>query len=314
MYREILFNSDNFSRGDRNHPFFTFPEELRFEYFCVKTAEFPNFYFNVAKNEVLGIITYNSNGTVREYKYMIVQAQNLPNVTAVVAMLNALVSNTTGGNSIFNSPGPGPVFVVINTYFIGLSTQFGFPWSFDFSGNTTQPSGTNLSPTSITYLNNFIVSPTPLTQPNVTYQSKYLARLLGYPALTTITNNLNGVDLNDQTVGAIKATRDSYLLLKSNSMSGATFTPNTTFSGAYASANVICKIPINQGTFPYGTYVFYETNQTPSTENMFSYNGGVTGNFDLYFVRPDPALQDDTVDFQGWNFSVTIAIITSETP
>jgi len=316
MYREILFNSEAFSRGDKNHPYFVFPEELRFEYFCVRTAEFPNFYYNVASSEVIGIITFNTDGSPKQYKYMIVESQNFPNVSSIVTMLNALLNNVVGGNTVFTSSPINPQFVVVNTYFIGLNPQFNFPWAFDFSGRfaPVAPGGTNISPTLITYPNTTLPSTTSLVPASVNYASRYLCRLFGYPTGTEITPLLGGINTLDQTVGAIKATRDNYLLLKSNSMSGATFTPNTTYQGAYAAANVIAKIPVNQGTFPYGTYVFYETNQNPTPDNMFQYNGGKTGNFDLYFVRSDPSMSEDTIDFQGWNFSVTIGIITSETP
>jgi hypothetical protein len=311
MYREILLNSDAFSRGDKNHPVFVFPEDLNFEYFCVRTAEFPNFYYNLAQNETIGIVTYNANGTVAQYKYMIVQSQNFPNVTSLVTMLNFLMNDLTGGNTKFTN---NPVFSVVNTYFIGLNPQFGLSWSIDFSGVMSQSSGSNLGANLIVYLNATVPNPGNLIPAQNTYVSKYLRRLFGYDTSVTISPKLDGISTADQTLGAIKATRDNYLLLKSNAMSGATFTPNTTFQGAYTNSNVIGKIPVNQGTFPYGTFVFYETNQNPSPENMFSFNGGKIGNFDLYFVRPDPSMSEDPIDFQGWNFSVTLGIISNVSP
>lgn len=314
MYREILLNSDNYARGDPNHPFFTFPEDIRFTHFCVRTCEFPNFYFNMAEIEVIGIITYNTNGTIKESKYVLVDKQDFPTVQSIVNMLNGtattgLLSNTSGGATAFTNT---PVFEVINTYFIGLSTNFGFPWAFDFSG-TVLTAGTLNNGQVLTYPNAQVPLPSGLSLSSCNYPAKYLRRLLSFPNSVVVTPQLNGTIVDDQIIGAIKCTRDNYLLLRSSSMSGSML-PNTTSSGAYSIANVICKIPVNQGVFPYGTYVFYENNDSPSRENMFEYNGGQANSFDLYFTRPNPLMYDDIVDFQGWNFSVTLGIMTSETP
>jgi len=300
MYREILLNSEDFTRGDRNHPIFTFPEDLRMNYFCIRTAEFPNFYVNIAKDELLGIITFDANGNYLQSKYIIVTQQNFPNVTSIVTFLNSFLSagtNFTGG----------PQFTVINTYWIGLSVPFTAPYfSFDFSGKIASGfSGSQLAPT---------VSLTSLQ--NVNYVSNYTRRLLGFSENITLTPLIPATVISVTLEGwnAIKETRDNYILLKSNAMSGATFTANTAFTGSYTLSNVIGKIPVNQGTFPYGTYVFYETNDNPIAEGMFSFNGASTGTFDLYFTRASPSMSEDVIDFQGWNFSVTLGIITNESP
>lgn len=313
MYREILLNSEDYNRGDRNHPWFTFPEDVNINHFCIKTVEFPNFYENVPRPELFGIITYNANGTVGQAKYAVlgtgvgtddgvpITGINYPTVASIVAMLNTFVGTGTG----FNGGGANnPTFVVVDNYWIGLSTSFtgttaAGGWALDFNGS--QISG-SLSPPSTAALQ------------TVNYVSKYLRRLFGFPTSTTTSPILDGTDLNIHTLGAIKATRDNYLLLRSLAMGGSMFTPTTTNTGSYSLANVIAKIPVNQGTFPYGTYVFYEVNDTPVPESMFAYNGGRTGNFDLYFTRSSPDMADDVVDFQGWNFSVTLGIITNETP
>jgi hypothetical protein len=298
MYREILLNSENFNRGDNNHPWFTFPEDVNINYFCIKTVEFPNFYQNLPEAELIGIITYNPDGTVGQSKYTILGPANYPNVSSLVAALNTWMITGTQFN------GAAPVFTVVNSYWIGLSTAFtgstaAGGWAFDFggvilAGSLSPPSAANLQ--------------------SVQYVSRYLRRLFGYPITITTSPILNSTTLNTTTLGAIKATRDNYLLLRSNCMGGAMFTPNTTNTGSYALANVIAKIPVNQGTFPYGTYIFYEINDTPTTTTMFTYNGGRTGNFDLYFTRSSPDMYQDVVDFQGWNFSVTLGIVTSESP
>jgi hypothetical protein len=309
MYRELILNSNDFTRGDKNHPVFTLPEDIRFTRFCVKTCEFPNFYLDLPVPEMLGIITFNSNGTINQAKYVIIQPQSFGSVTSLVTMLNAFVA--LGGNNFTNPP----TFTVVNNYWIGFSAAIGFigtipTWALDFSGNNSLQNlgtlGTITNP-----LNPFVGT---LNANTVNYQSKYLRRLFGYSESVLVSPPLDALQLNIQTLGAIKATPDNYLLLRSSAMSGAMYTPNTTTSGSFTIANVISKIPVNQGTFAYGSYVFYEVNDSPTEENMFDYNGGNTNNFDLYFTRSPVSMMNDVVDFQGWNFSVTLGIITHDTP
>jgi hypothetical protein len=295
MYREIILNSEDFNRGNRNHPTYVFPEELRFERFCIKSVEFPNFYLNQPDTEHMGIIAYDAAGAILTTKYVLISPVNYPTVAALVTALNTWISATT--------PFPGsPVFAVKDNYWITLTTGFtAVTFAFDFSGSQQ---GSPIAPTV-----------TETHQP-----AKFMRRLFGYPdnlqtlGVDNVTAKLDAQTLNVNTIGALKPTRDNYLLLKSNCMSGATYTPNSGYKGSHANANVLAKIPINQGTFPYGTYVFYQPGDNTTDENMFSYNGGQTTKFDLFFTRPSPALSEDVVDFQGWNFSVTIGLITYEAP
>lgn len=268
MYREMILNSEDFFRGDKNRPVFIFPEDVKLKKFCVRNVQLPNFFVNLPADETLVIETRVANGDITSF----------PSQWAPTNFLTLAEFNTRMNTHLASLPGP-PTFQVEDTFFLTLQNTFD-PTVIDFRFN---------------YRQSGVIS-------------KYMRRLLG---------DCSNVETSQWylasgfKIGALKMSQNNYVLLKSDSMSGATFTPNLKRSGSYSSASVMAKIPTRFSEAPYGTYLFYNVNDSPSSETMFSYNGGKMNMFDLYFTRPNDT---DVIDFQGWNFSVTIGIITDRVP
>jgi len=276
MYREMILNSEDYWRGDKNVPVFLFPEEVRLKKFCVRNVQVPNFLQNLPVAETLHIDTLSAGGVITTTNGFFPVA-NYNNVLEFQTDLNSLLLASVAG-------APKPAFNTISSFWLGLATTF-LAGIVSFRFNYQQTNG---------------------------IEPKYLRRLLGDKSDALYSQWYSAQALPTvPIVGALKMTQNNYFLLKSNAMSGATFTPNFTRHGSYSSASVLAKIPVNFTTFPQSSYVFYSVNDSPTSETMFSFNGHTLNKFDLYFTRPN---DDEPIDFLGFNFAITLGILTDESP
>lgn len=279
MYRELILNSEAFFKGDKNHPQFIFPEDITLKKFCVRNVQLPNFNNNFPVTQEKVRLEYKTVATGDVWQAAGVVNIDGPANFPTVAVLGAFFSTVIQA-SLF------PIFGVVTTSVQLTESFFLIP--------------DNAFPAVITGWR-IVFDAVDFLKP-----AKYFRRLMG-------SNPLNAASVTypaaNYVIGALKMTQNNYLLLKSNAMSGATFTPNGTRTGNSQSASVLAKIPIDFSTSAYGNYIFYSVNDSPSSETMFSYNGGKINMFDLYFTRP---YDDDVVDFQGFNFSITLGILTND--
>jgi hypothetical protein len=279
MYRELILNSDAYFKGDKNHPNFIFPEDITLKKFCVRNVQLPNFNLNFPRVSEEVRVEWLTDATGEIWQEGRVIKINGPLNVSTVAELGAVVSSIFQLSLEDDFPGNGSTAVAVGDFFLeaGVAlpadiTQWRFVWE---SSDYFRP-------------------------------AKYLRRLLGDVLFNKTSDIYPGVDWK---IGALKMTQNNYLLLKSNAMSGATFTPNGSRFGNSQSASILAKIPIDFSNANYGTYLFYSVNDSPSSETMFSYNGGKINMFDLYFTRP---YDNDVIDFQGFNFSITLGILTND--
>jgi hypothetical protein len=272
MYRELILNSEEYTRGDKNHPRFLFPENVSLDKFCVRNVQVPNFLLNVPRRNYLRIRCHDVSGVVTETTGAPIFPRNINSVAELVGVLNPILAALGGGTGSFGVN--NEFWLQLDTLIAGCSF-----FSFEYSGDDG-------------------------------LEAKHLRRLLG-DIESVLESKPYANQINTPLVGALKMTQNNYLLLKSNAMAGANFTPNTRVGGAYQTVSTLAKIPLNFSSNPYGQYVFYDVNDAPSPETMFSFNGHQLNEFDLYFTRPHDT---DVVDFQGWNFGVTLGIITNEAP
>lgn len=291
MYREIILNSNNYSRGSINHPIFEFPENIVLKKFCVRSVEVPNFYFNHPNTETWGITAYDANGTevVDSTCTAVTGPQNFTTATQLATRLTEVAATMTDAvKPTFSVDSSDPNFIRLSSPFAAGVASF----KLNFTPSPGAP-------------------------------SNFFRRLFGYTGYVTY-NASNGtftqlVPLSNSydaqagssvnLIGALKMAQDNYILLKSDAMSGATFTPNLTWQGSFSSASTLSKVATKSDSSPYGTYNFFTLNDSPVPETMFSYNGDILSKFDLYFTRPH---DNEVIDFQGFNFSVTIGIITDD--
>jgi hypothetical protein len=266
LYRELLLSSDTYTRGDKNHPFFQFPEAISVNKFFIRSAEIPNFWWNLPADESLTLNVYNSAGAVVATHTATVVANRYHNTPKIAGILNTAFTTALGA-----------IWDVHESFYIFVTTDFTVGtadhYKLDFTG------------------------------------SPYLQKLFGSVSTVSqaydVSSGAHTTEFTKRHIGALKGMRDNYILLKSGAASGMVFTPNITASGSHASTNILAKIPINPATFGNESYI-YQENDAPNLENMFNFNSSQLANLDLYCTRP---WNDDPLDFNGLNFSVTIGII-----
>ncbi len=280
MYREMHINSTFRTQGTKNRPIYQLPEELLLKKFCVRSVEVPNFAETIPRTERLTISTYNTTdlSSIVSTDFLDLGPKNYMNLFELRDDLNLILAN--GGH-----PGP-PILVITDSFWLAVDPANPFTdgssfFRFDYTGVASGVS------------------------------AKYFARLLGDTEADTVSQPYTTSTAVVRNVGALKVVVNSYLLLKSTQMSGATFTPNTTFRGSFSQVDVLAKIPTNFTANPFGTYVFYTVNDAPSEDTIFSFNGYKITNLDFFFTRPD---DDEVVDFQGFNFSLTLGLYTDQAP
>lgn len=287
-YREIHVDSseDARSSGTKNHPILHLQDPLYIDYFCVRHITIPTTFDNLYEPSTLRWNVAHTGGTAFSQFDQVFQPGNYSTSDIALAIQDFWGDEEPAGITLSAVAGGDNTITMTFTGSVNLDyVTWAFLTSIDTLGGCVilqKLLGYGTNPTTVT-----LFDLNPAVQPVKTNPTKF-----SYP---------------------------NFLMLRSNLCRGASFisnirgpyVPNNSNLGNFTSGNILAKIPLNPGIVPPNSVFTYTNNDSPSISNMFTFDGEYVDSFDLYFTYPN---DDFPVDFKGYNFSVTLGIISSRIP
>ena len=302
-YREINFASDKFNRqgGTRSHPEFYLNDSpiVGCRYLGLKNITLPTSWLNLPDDETLRVeYTYAPYNFEEPFKVDVVVPAGQYDVENMGAKLTELFAATLGYDPTDvpapgGAPAPGPILLPVKTLLLEQITS-GKDINkllYKFTSSIAQPDF---------YIWRWNFRDAPIT-----------ARLLGWPSgdiYTTWTSHQNELlgppsrFLEPQSLW-IRSTLGNGILHFGNSFTGKSNSK---------CADVVGKVVFNPSDTIFNGIVVFETNPTPSAENLFSFSCYTAiSQFDMWLSTHPTSLYPNgrEIDLQGQVLSGTLCML-----
>jgi len=292
-YREINFASDRFNRqgGTRSHPEFYLNDSpiVGCRYLALKNITLPTSWLNLPDDEVLAV-EYSYIGLGGTYTMGIQVPAGNYDAESMGALLTAKFDESLGyAPTDMNN---GPLYLPLKNFQLTQITQ-------GKDVNKLEHGFYNVPPSTFSWRYDFFASPV-------------TARLLGFPSdqrYSEIVPDNNGVLLGPPS----RFLEPQSLWIRSTLGNGILHFGNS-FTGKSNSkcADVVGKVVFNPSDTIFNGIVVFETNPTPSAENLFSFSCYTAiSQFDMWLSTHPTSLYPNgrEIDLQGQVFSGTLCML-----
>ena len=293
-YREIHVDSsdDGRTRGNKSHPIFDLHDPLYLDKFCIRHVTIPTTFHNLYEESVIEW-TYSLDGaTVNGVFRTRFPAGNYSSAEIAILLENSWAVDGGNPSGILMTVGVGTDNTLVMTFSGGVIGDV-VTWQFITSLPTSALDADRRACPILQKLLGYGVDPA--TQPGFFLQDI----------------------LQPQKTLPAKFSFPNYILLRSNLCRGSSFLSNIRGAyvpagdqGNYSSGNILAKIPLSPAIIPPNSVYTFSTNDSPSRENMFTFDGEYVDSFDLFFTYPN---EDVEISFNNYNFSLTLGLLSHRT-